>query len=75
MYIMVLAAIRLADLDETESEEEVIFDQRIPPQAGWSMDTEETSTEYTQHHHGSQCKSKVSGAAQSDAAFSSPLVR
>lgn len=69
----VRAAIRLAVLDEDESEEEVIFNQRTrTPQAEWSLDAEETSNEYTQHRRGS--KRKVSGAAHSDVAFSSPLV-
>lgn len=70
---MVLAAIRLAVLDEPESEEEVIFSQRPqPPQASWSLDTEETSPENA-HHNGSQ--RSVSGTAHSNAAFSSPLVK
>ncbi|KAK2904042.1 phospholipid-transporting ATPase VB [Channa argus] len=66
-------AIRLAVLDKAESEEEVIFNQQPrTPQAGWSLDTEETSPENT-HHHGSRRKSKNSGTAHSDVAFSSPL--
>ncbi|XP_040904445.1 phospholipid-transporting ATPase VB isoform X2 [Toxotes jaculatrix] len=67
-------AIRLAVLDEPESEEEVIFNQRPrPPRTGWSLDTEDTNPEDMQHHHGSRRKSRVSGNAQSDVAFSSPL--
>lgn len=73
---MVLAAIRLAVLDEPESEEEVIFNQRPQPlQASWSLDTEETRPENTQHDNGSRRKRNISGTAQSNAAFSSPLVR
>lgn len=59
-----------------ESEEDVIFNQQPrPPKTGWSLDTEDTNPEETQHHHGSRRKSKVAGNAQSDVAFSSPLVR
>lgn len=73
---MVPAAIRLAVLEEPESEEEVIFNQRPQPsQAGWSLDTEEASPENIQHHHGRRHQSKISGTAQSNAAFSTPLVR
>ncbi|XP_026185455.1 probable phospholipid-transporting ATPase VB [Mastacembelus armatus] len=67
-------AIRLAVLDEPESEEDVIFNQQPqPPQTGWSLDAEDMSPEEKQHRHGSQRKGKVSGNAQSDVAFSSPL--
>ncbi|KAF0039437.1 hypothetical protein F2P81_007672 [Scophthalmus maximus] len=67
-------AIRLTVLDEHESEEEVIFNQRpLPPRAGWTLDPEDTNPERKQHQPGSQRKSKVSGNAQRDAAFSSPL--
>ena len=70
------AAIRLAVLDEPESEEEVIFNQRPrPPQTGWSLDTEDTNPEDTRHHRDSRGKIKVTGNAPSDVAFSSPLVR
>ncbi|KAK2849262.1 hypothetical protein Q5P01_009096 [Channa striata] len=66
-------AIRLAVLDEAESEDEVIFNQQPrPPQAGWSLDSEETSPENT-HQPGSRRKSKNLGKAHSDVAFSSPL--
>lgn len=72
----IFAAIRLTVLDEHESEEEVIFNQRpLPPRAGWTLDPEDTNPERKQHQPGSQRKSKVSGNAQRDAAFSSPLVR
>ncbi|XP_018531254.1 phospholipid-transporting ATPase VB [Lates calcarifer] len=67
-------AVRLAVLDEPETEEEVIFNQRPrPPQTGWSLNAEDTIPEDRQHRHGSRRKSKVSGNAQSDVAFSSPL--
>ncbi|XP_070769520.1 phospholipid-transporting ATPase VB [Enoplosus armatus] len=67
-------AIRLAVLKEPESEEEVIFNQRPQaPKTGWSLNTEDTNPEDTQHRHGSRHKSKVVGNAQSDVAFSSPL--
>ncbi|KAM7389638.1 hypothetical protein PAMP_023601 [Pampus punctatissimus] len=67
-------AIRLAVIDEPDSEEEVIFNQQPRPlKKGWSLDTEDTNPEDTQHHHGSRHKSKGSGNAQSDVAFSSPL--
>ncbi|XP_044218803.1 phospholipid-transporting ATPase VB [Thunnus albacares] len=67
-------AIRLTVIDEPDSEEEVIFNQRPRPlQKGWSLDTEDTNPENTQHHHGSRRKSKGAGNAQSNVAFSSPL--
>lgn len=67
-------AIRLAVLEEPESGEEVIFSQRPQPaKTGWSLDSENTSPQDTQHGHGSQHKKKDSGNAQSDVAFSSPL--
>ncbi|XP_068596632.1 phospholipid-transporting ATPase VB [Brachionichthys hirsutus] len=62
-------AIRLAVLEEAESEENIIFDQ--PPQprnTGWSLETEDN-----QNHRGVRRKSKLIGHAQSDVAFSSPL--
>nr|XP_057919773.1 phospholipid-transporting ATPase VB isoform X1 [Doryrhamphus excisus] len=66
-------AIRLAVIDEQDSEEEVIFHQQ-PPQPGWSLDVEDGSPEGTaHHHHGSRHKSKFAGNAQSNVAFSSPL--
>ncbi|XP_041799888.1 phospholipid-transporting ATPase VB [Chelmon rostratus] len=65
-------AIRLAVLEEPDSEEDVIFNQRPrPPNTGWSLDTEDTNPEDTQHR--SRPKSKVAGKAQSDVAFSSLL--
>ncbi|KAM9849719.1 phospholipid-transporting ATPase VB [Aulostomus maculatus] len=67
-------AIRLAVIDEPESEEEVIFNQQPQPlQTGWTLDTEHTSPEDTQHHHGRQCRSKFAGNTRSNVAFSSPL--
>ncbi|XP_070693411.1 phospholipid-transporting ATPase VB [Pempheris klunzingeri] len=61
-------AIRLAVLEEPESEEDIIFNlQPQPLKTGWSMDTEDTNSEH------SRCKSKVAGKAQSNVAFSSPL--
>lgn len=71
---MGFAAIRLAVLDEPESDEEVIFNQRPrPPQTGWSLDTEDTEPKDKRHHHDNRRKSKVMGNAQSNVAFSSPL--
>ncbi|XP_070819113.1 phospholipid-transporting ATPase VB [Chaetodon trifascialis] len=65
-------AIRLAVLEEPESEEDVIYNQPPRPQnTGWSLDTEDNNLEDTQHR--SRPKSKVTGNAQSDVAFSSPL--
>lgn len=67
-------AIRLAVLDEPESEEEVIFNQRPQsPQTGWSLDAEDTTPQDTTQRRGSRRRSKVAGIAQSDVAFSSPL--
>ncbi|XP_054648594.1 phospholipid-transporting ATPase VB isoform X2 [Dunckerocampus dactyliophorus] len=67
-------AIRLAVIDEPDSEEEVIFNQQPQPsQPGWSLDAEDSNPEGTQHHHGSRHKSKFAGNAQSNVAFSSPL--
>ncbi|XP_031607033.1 probable phospholipid-transporting ATPase VB [Oreochromis aureus] len=66
-------AIRLAVLDEPEAEEEVLFNQHPQPlPTGWSLDSEEANAEDT-HGHGSRRRSKVTGNAQSDVAFSSPL--
>uniref|UniRef100_A0A8C4NQR4 Phospholipid-transporting ATPase n=1 Tax=Dicentrarchus labrax TaxID=13489 RepID=A0A8C4NQR4_DICLA len=63
-----------AVLEEPESEEDIIFDHvPQPPNTRWSLDTEDTNPEDTQHHHGSWRKSKVAGTAQSNVAFSSPL--
>lgn len=73
-WFLGFAAIRLAVLEEPDSEEDVIFNQRPrPPNTGWSLDTEDTNPEDTQHR--SRPKSKVAGKAQSDVAFSSLLVR
>ncbi|XP_068441831.1 phospholipid-transporting ATPase VB [Clinocottus analis] len=67
-------AIRLAVLDEPESGEDVIFDQRPrPPLSGWSLDTEGTTPDCTQYQQDNRHKTKVKGNAQSDVAFSSPL--
>uniref|UniRef100_A0A3P8TSC2 Phospholipid-transporting ATPase n=1 Tax=Amphiprion percula TaxID=161767 RepID=A0A3P8TSC2_AMPPE len=66
--------IRLAVLGEPESEEEVIFDQRPQSlQTGWSLDAEDTNPRDTTQRRGSRHRSKVTGIAQSDVAFSSPL--
>lgn len=70
------AAVRLAVLEEPETEEDVIFDQQPQtPKTGWSLDTEDTNPEDKPHNHGSQRKSKVTESARSEVAFSSPLVR
>lgn len=70
------AAIRLSVLEEPETEEDVIFDQQPqPPKTGWSLDTEDTNPEDKPHNHGCRRKSKVTESAQSEVAFSSPLVR
>ncbi|XP_028444605.1 probable phospholipid-transporting ATPase VB [Perca flavescens] len=67
-------AIRLAVLDVPVSEEEVILNQQPrPPRIGWSLDTEDSNPEDKWHHHDNRRKSKVTGNAQSDAAFSSLL--
>ncbi|KAM3867100.1 phospholipid-transporting ATPase VB [Diretmus argenteus] len=66
--------IRLAVLDEPDSEEEVIFNQRPrPPLTGLAMDTLDTDSENTPHYHGRSHRNKVAGSAQGDVAFSSPL--
>ncbi|KAM9376956.1 phospholipid-transporting ATPase VB isoform 2-T2 [Pholidichthys leucotaenia] len=64
-------AIRLAVLDEPDSEENVLFKQQ-PLQRSWSLESEEGVPEDTQHS-GRRHKSKVAANAQSDVAFSSPL--
>ncbi|KAJ4946251.1 hypothetical protein JOQ06_023919 [Pogonophryne albipinna] len=67
-------AIRLAVLEEPESGEEVIFNQRPQlSQTGWSLHAEDTNPEEMQHHHDNRRKSRVTGSAPSDVAFSSPL--
>ncbi|KAG7518105.1 putative phospholipid-transporting ATPase VB [Solea senegalensis] len=67
-------AIRLNILEEAESEDEVLFNQRPQPsQTGWSLDAEDTKPGDKHHHPGIQRKSKVSGNAKGDVAFSSPL--
>ncbi|XP_034454756.1 probable phospholipid-transporting ATPase VB [Hippoglossus hippoglossus] len=64
-------AIRLTVLDEPESEEEVIFNQRPQPsRTGWSLDPEDTNPKDNQHPPCSRHKGRVSG---NDVAFSSPL--
>ncbi|XP_041846910.1 phospholipid-transporting ATPase VB [Melanotaenia boesemani] len=66
-------AIRLAVLDEPETEEEVIFNQPPQPlQASWSLEAE-NSNHVDMQHHGSRRRSKVAATAQSNVAFSSPL--
>ncbi|KAE8286052.1 putative phospholipid-transporting ATPase VB [Larimichthys crocea] len=68
-------AVRLAVLEESEAEENVLFNKRPQPvKPRWSLDTEDTNFEDRQHQHGSHRKSKVAGNAQSNVAFSSPLV-
>nr|XP_061786081.1 phospholipid-transporting ATPase VB-like [Nerophis lumbriciformis] len=67
-------AIRLAVIDEPDTEEEVIFNQQPqPPQPGWSVAAEDSGSKGRQHQHGSRHKSKFAGNAQSNVAFSSPL--
>ncbi|KAK5897198.1 hypothetical protein CesoFtcFv8_010282 [Champsocephalus esox] len=67
-------AIRLAVLEEPESGEEVIFNQRPQlSQTGWSLHADDTNREEMQHHHDNRRKSRVTGSAPSDVAFSSPL--
>nr|XP_061793273.1 phospholipid-transporting ATPase VB-like [Nerophis lumbriciformis] len=67
-------AIRLAVIDEPESDEEVIFNQQPQPEvSGWSLDAEDSSPEGRQRRHESRHKSKLAGNAQSNVAFSSPL--
>ncbi|KAG8004106.1 putative phospholipid-transporting ATPase VB [Nibea albiflora] len=68
-------AVRLAVLEEPDAEEDVLFNKRPQPvKARWSLDTEDTNFEDKQHQHGTRRKSKVAGNAQSNVAFSSPLV-
>ncbi|XP_051929172.1 phospholipid-transporting ATPase VB isoform X2 [Hippocampus zosterae] len=67
-------AIRLTVMDEPESEEEVIYNQEpLPPQRGWSLDSEDSDPEGTQRRHESRHKNKFAANAQSNVAFSSPL--
>ncbi|XP_060935102.1 phospholipid-transporting ATPase VB [Limanda limanda] len=67
-------AIRLTVLDEAESEEEVIFNQRPQPsRTGWSLDPEDSNPKDKQHPACSRHKGRVLGNAQRDVAFSSPL--
>ncbi|XP_068182021.1 phospholipid-transporting ATPase VB [Antennarius striatus] len=62
-------AIRLAVLEEEDSEDDIIFNQQPkPPKTGWSLETEDT-----QNHKEIRHKSTMTGHAQSDVAFSSPL--
>ncbi|TKS72465.1 putative phospholipid-transporting ATPase VD [Collichthys lucidus] len=68
-------AVRLAVLEESETEEDVLFNKRPQPgKTRWSLDTEDTNFEDRQHQHGSRRKCKVAGNAQSNVAFSSPLI-
>lgn len=72
---MEFAAIRLAVLEEPESEENIIFDQKPrPSKTQWFLDLE-NSPEGRQHDHGAQRNCKATGNARSDVAFSSLLVR
>ncbi|XP_053284622.1 phospholipid-transporting ATPase VB isoform X1 [Pleuronectes platessa] len=67
-------AIRLTVLDEAESEEEVIFNQRPQPsRTGWSLDPEDTNPKDKAQPPFSRHKGRVLGNAQGDVAFSSPL--
>lgn len=69
------AAIRLAVLEELESEEDIIFDQKPrPSKTRWFLDLK-SGPEGTQCDHGARRDCKVTGNAHSDVAFSSPLVR
>ncbi|KAM9741456.1 phospholipid-transporting ATPase VB [Menidia menidia] len=66
-------AIRLAVLDEPESEEEVIFNQSPRPrQMSWSLDAEDANP-VGKPPRGSQRRSSVAVHTQTDVAFSSPL--
>ncbi|XP_056898637.1 phospholipid-transporting ATPase VB isoform X2 [Takifugu flavidus] len=66
-------AIRLAVLEEPESEENIIFDQKPrPSKTQWFLDLE-NSPEGTQHDHGARRNCKAPGNARGDAAFSSLL--
>lgn len=63
-------------LEEPNSEEQDIFNRQPQhSQVAWAMETEDTHTEDAQHYHSNRGKSKAAGKVQSDAAFSSPLVR
>ncbi|KAM4621664.1 phospholipid-transporting ATPase VB [Polymixia lowei] len=67
-------AVRLAVLDEPDSDEEVIFNQRPGlRRTGWALDAEDADPGASAHRPGSRRRSKVAGGAQGDAAFSSPL--
>ncbi|XP_077589124.1 phospholipid-transporting ATPase VB isoform X2 [Stigmatopora nigra] len=67
-------AIRLAVIDEPESDEEVIFNQQPQlPVSGWSLDDEDSVSGGEQPRRESRHKSKIAGNAQSNVAFSSPL--
>lgn len=72
---MEFAAIRLAVLEEPESEENIIFDQKPrPSKTQWFLDLE-NGPDGTQRDHGArrECKAAVNG--RSGVAFSSRLVR
>lgn len=71
-----VAAIRLAVLEEPDTEEDVIFDHRAGlPQTSLFLDAEGADPEASPHRPDGRRRSKVAGNAQSDVAFSSPLVR
>jgi len=84
--VLPFAAVRLAVLDELDSDEDLIFDQRSRERrrlSGWRLDAEEESgSETAQHAHpypdshpgAGRRRSKALGCAQGDVAFSSPLV-
>ncbi|XP_029971750.1 probable phospholipid-transporting ATPase VB [Salarias fasciatus] len=66
-------AVCLADLDELESEEEIIFNQHQRPlQTGRSPHCEDSNPGDTQHRDRRR-RSRVAASSQSDVAFSSPL--
>uniref|UniRef100_H3CU53 Phospholipid-transporting ATPase n=1 Tax=Tetraodon nigroviridis TaxID=99883 RepID=H3CU53_TETNG len=66
-------AIRLAVLEEPESEENIIFDLKPrPSKSRWFLDLE-NNPEDTQHDHGTRQNCKATGNAHGDVAFSSPL--
>ncbi|KAK0139273.1 putative phospholipid-transporting ATPase VB [Merluccius polli] len=69
--------IRLAVIDEPDSDEEVLFHQRPRQgrQPGWTLDLEESGSEAAQPPRAGGHRSKVAGCAEGDVAFSSPLVR
>lgn len=69
------AAIRLAVLEEPESEENIIFDDKPrPSKSQWFLDLE-NNPEAKPHDYGARRRCKATGNAYGDVAFSSPLVR